>query len=150
MKVYLAAPYPARNQIRRYADQLEQIGFTITSTWLNEQHEITPGTIDAATDLDSEQTNLHVHTDVKDVSRSDLLVLVTNSASDEYSYSGGRHVETGIALAQGIPVIVVGEPENIFHRSTYCTLVPNWERALVELAARLVLHERRAPRSAAS
>lgn len=146
MKLYLAAPYAARDTIRDKATQLEKIGFSITSTWLKEQHEITPGTINAATDLTDEQTNLHVHTDIKDVSRSNLLVLFTNDTAGAASTSGGRHVETGIAMAQGVPVIVVGEPENIFHRSRYCTVVPNWEAALIELAARLVLHERHSPR----
>lgn len=138
MKVYLAAPYAARDSIRDKAAQLKRIGFTVTSTWLQETHEINAGTVGPALALNPSETESHVRTDVKDVLGSDLLVVFTNDTAGVASSSGGRHVETGIAMSKGIPVVVVGQPENIFHRSTYCLVVPTWEEALVELAARLI------------
>ena len=48
MHVYLAAPYASRDQLRDYAAQLTRIGFTVTSSWLKESHEINEGTINAA------------------------------------------------------------------------------------------------------
>lgn len=92
-----------------------------------------------------------------DIKLSDLLVLLTESASalvGGTATSGGRHVETGFALALGKPVIVVGAPENVFHRlrakpgvhgwSVQC--VADWHEAVLVLAGRLVEHERAAAR----
>ena len=53
--------------------------------------------------------------DLNDVVRSDLLILFT-AAFVGIEGGGGRHVETGWALAHGVPIIVVGQPENVFHR----------------------------------
>lgn len=146
MKVYLAAPYGSRDTIRGYAQQLTKVGFTVTSSWLAETHDINPGTEGAATALTDEQVAKHARDDLRDIDQSDLLVLFT-SASVGVEGGGGRHVETGYALSQlGAPhVIVVGKPENVFHRMTGVTAVPDWHEAVVELSARLVQLERSRP-----
>ncbi len=148
MKVYLAAPYGSRDAIRQYADQLTRIGFKVTSTWLDETHDINEGTQGAAADLPDAQVDKHARDDMRDIDRSDLLVLFT-AASVGAEGGGGRHVETGYALAKIGPryVIVVGEPENVFHRLTSVTCVPDWHEAVVELSARLVEHERAQPQA---
>lgn len=46
---------------------------------------------------------------------------------------GGRHVEFGIALANGARVIVVGHRENIFHWLPQIEFFETWEQALVIL-----------------
>lgn len=141
MKVYLAAPYAARELVAGYATELTRIGYTVTSTWLKETHEINPGTTDAATDLDAATVSGHAQDDLRDVYVSDLFVLFTGKAVRiPDAGSGGRHVETGYFIAQRgtAHVIVVGEPENIFHRMTAVTRVPDWHEAVIELSARLV------------
>lgn len=146
MKIYLAAPYAARERVKDYAAELTRVGFTVTSSWLDEKHDIKPETVGAATGLNDAQASTHVETDLRDIDRSDLLVLFTERAVGVDGSSGGRHVETGYALAIGYPVLVVGEPENIFHRSTRrVTCVPDWHEAVVELSHRLVDYHRAAP-----
>jgi nucleoside 2-deoxyribosyltransferase len=143
VKVYLAAPYAARDQVKDYAAELTRIGFTITSTWLNETHDINAGTTGAATGLSNDQVALHAAADLHDIDQSDLLVAITAKAVNERGGSGGRHVETGYAIALGKPVVVVGEPENVFHRlGSACTIVPTWHEAVIELSARLVQDRR--------
>ena len=143
MRVYIAAPYAAREQVRGYATELTRVGFTTSSTWLDETHEINAGTLGAATELTDAQVSEHATTDLLDVQRSDVLVLFTAPSvglAPEQNTSGGRHVETGYALALGKPIVVVGEPENVFHRigSKRVTVVPDWHEAVIELSARLV------------
>lgn len=133
MKVYLAAPYGSRSQVRLYADELQAAGFDVTSTWLAETHEINAGTEGAATSLPDDVVAAHAETDLIDINLSDVLVLFT-SAYVGVEGGGGRHVETGYALAQGKPVIVVGEPENVFHRMLGVHLVADWQHARGVLA----------------
>lgn len=149
MKVYLAAPYAARAQIKRYASEVTRIGYKVTSRWLDETHEVSEGTIGAAGDLDDTTAAGHASDDLFDISRADLFVLFTaaqsglNGGPGAAGTSGGRHVETGYAIARDIPIIVVGEPENIFHRlGSAAMCVPNWHEAVLELSARLVQDRR--------
>lgn len=140
MKVYLAAPYASRETVAGYAAELTRIGFTVTSSWLGETHDINPTTTGAATGLPDKEADSHAKTDLRDIAKSDLFVLLTEKSVDVDGSSGGRHVETGYALAKGLPVIVVGDAENIFHRLTYVTRVPEWHEAVLELSHRLVAH----------
>lgn len=150
LRAYLAAPYAARDRVRDYARDLARIGIDVTASWLDEQHEINAGTTGAATALDPAEVARHAATDLDDIERCDVLVLFTAASLglDQADVpSGGRHVETGYALAKGVPVIVVGEPENVFHRLDRLPLLPiglpwvqvcgSWLEALGELVARL-------------
>ncbi|MDQ6524291.1 hypothetical protein RB608_11800 [Nocardioides sp. LHD-245] len=151
LRAYLAAPYAARDRMREYAEDLVRIGLDVTASWLDEEHEISPGTTGAALALDSAEVARHAATDLDDIARCDVLVLFTAGVlgfDPAEVASGGRHVETGYALAKGIPVIVVGEPENVFHRldhagpdgATGCSWVQvcgSWLEAVGELKLRL-------------
>ena len=135
MRVYLAAPYDSRDMIRGYREEMinrVRHRFTCTSSWLNEAHEINAGTTKAAPALSDEQVNEHVKSDLLDVAGSDAFVLFT---SDYVGFpgGGGRHVEMGFALANLIPVIVIGEPENIFQRYELVERVDDWEAAMAVL-----------------
>lgn len=136
LKVYLAAPYAARDTVRKhYVPDLERLGMLCVSSWLDEDHEINAGTLDAAADLDDATVSGHALDDLADVATCDVLVLLTTDYLNVGSASGGRHVETGYALALGARVIVVGEPENIFHRiqSGAVERVDRWQLALEAL-----------------
>lgn len=152
MRAYIAAPYAAREQIKRYATELDQIGYQVTSRWLDEPHDINPTTTGAALALSDTEANTAARNDLDDIDGSDIFVVITarecTGLEAQRSTSGGRHVETGYALARGISVIVVGDPENIFHRMQLVTGVDDWHDAVIELSARLVAHERNRPRPA--
>lgn len=149
LRAYLAAPYAARERIRDYAEDLVRIGIDVTASWLDEEHEINAGTIGAAPALDPAEVARHAATDLDDIERCDVLVLFTAQAlgfDPAEVASGGRHVETGYALAKGVPVIVVGEPENVFHRlasgfgplqGSWVQCTSSWMEALGELKLRL-------------
>lgn len=138
MRVYLAGPYSARTRLRYFASDLRMLGLTCTSSWLEETHEIDAGTIGAATALSGDQVAAHAKTDLLDIDTSDAVVLFTAASvglgGSAAGGTGGRHVETGYAIAREKPVFVVGEPENVFHRlGTACTIVGYWPDALREL-----------------
>lgn len=134
MKVYFAAAYTARDLLREwYVPALERAGHACSSGWLRETHPITPGTVGAALEQPGDYLLKHIDGDITDVVNSDALILFTEAFMKDIGIkppyaTGGRHVETGIALAMQIPVIVLGEPENIFHRAGV-SLVPTWDGA---------------------
>lgn len=139
MKVYLAAPYALRNVLRQsYLPMLIGAGHTSVTSWLNEQAPITAGTTGSAADVADLQAQAHVDQDIADILLADALVLVTWSQAAlldpravAHPNSGGRHVETGIALAMRTPVVVWGtEPENIFHRGVGAHLATTWSAVL--------------------
>lgn len=132
MKIYIAAPYAVRDELRGYASELREMGHTITSSWLDATHEIRPGTLETAPDLSDDYAFQHSVKDIGEVLSSDLVILVTwptalaiSGRADLGGNSGGRHVEVGVALAQDIDVVVWGEAENIFHRGL-CHIAPLW------------------------
>lgn len=143
MRIYIAAPYFARNYLRDSAFQLDMAGHQCTSTWLAATHEVQESTLGIAPAMDDQYAMEHATEDYEDVLRSDALVLVTWDTARELCpadtvtgpNSGGRHVETGMALAQGIPVIVWGHAENIFHRGPGVVLAPLWIDVVRELDA---------------
>ena len=61
--------------------------------------------------------------DILDVRRADVLVLVKPASSHRHT-TGGHHVETGVALGMGMPVVLLGERENVFHHHDTVTVVP--------------------------
>ena len=139
MRVYLAAPYAARDALRKCADDLTRLGHHCTSSWLKETSEIGAGTVGVAADITDEQAAAHVRTDLRDVRSSQAIVMWTWAAAEPIvvtggGNSGGRHVEVGAAMAQGIPVVVIGEPENIFHRGDGVVCVADWHEACLALA----------------
>lgn len=126
MKLYLAAPYAARDYVRDYAaPTLRQQGHTMTSKWLLATRAITPATLGTAAASTDAEVMHHAGKDLEEVLAADVLVhftanyLVDRTRLDplrDQLHSGGRHVETGYALAHHKSVIVLGQPENIFMR----------------------------------
>jgi nucleoside 2-deoxyribosyltransferase len=149
VKVYLAAPYVSRELMARYAVELQRIGFTVVCSWIQETHDIHEGTSGAANDLTDEQVATHAFTDLRDIEKADILVAFTQAAAGCQGcegHSGGRHVETGYALALAKPVVVVGDPENVFHKLKYVIRVEDWHDAVLELARMRLDAERDRPR----
>lgn len=143
MKVYIAAPYAARELAKTYAEELASIGIECTSTWVTETTTINNQSTGAAVGLTDEQVEQHVTTDIRDIARADVLVHLTarhvlhaagmdGSEDSRALNSGGRHVELGYALARNKFIVSVGDPENVFHRGR-ATNVPNWHGAVLAL-----------------
>lgn len=113
LKVYLAAPYSQKEQIKTYAEELRSVGIEVTSSWLDEPHKPTTG----PDDLTYEDNQRYAVRDVQDVVAAEVLVFFTDPTKT--IVRGGRHVEFGIAIGVGLyralPIFVVGGRENIFH-----------------------------------
>lgn len=129
MKLYLAAPYAARDYVRGVsAPLLLAAGHSMTSDWLLATRAITPASLGTAQVHTDAEVMHHAGKDLAEVRQADVLVhftakyLVARSThlqelGDAANlHSGGRHVETGYALALHKPVIYLGQPENIFQR----------------------------------
>lgn len=104
----------------------------VTARWINGGHEISA---DAGSD---EQRRRFAEEDMEDLRAADVMIL-HNPRACHRTGRGGRHVETGLALAHGIPVILVGEQENVFHWCSEVTPVRDFSSALGLLAGVSVL-----------
>jgi hypothetical protein len=104
MKLYLAARYGRRAEMQINAVALERLGHQITARWVRGAHE------------NVEERDCAID-DVQDIMRADALVAFTEGPDTPSGLRarGGRHVEFGFALAQGLRTIVVGPRENVFH-----------------------------------
>src|SRR5882672_7222295 len=96
MKVYIAAPYRMKNEIKARAMGLRDCGIEVTSSWLNEPHK--PNT--QMGDLTHEEHQKYALQDVQDVVAADILVLLTDPTKT--IVRAGRHVEFGIAVGLGL------------------------------------------------
>lgn len=110
MKIYLAARYSRRDQLKELAKELERMGHTVTSRWLQTEWVNRPDQSSAAP---PEYRQQYALIDLEDVDDADVVVNFTEAPGD--GSRGGRHVEYGYALAKGKRLIVVGHKENLFH-----------------------------------
>lgn len=112
--IYLCAAFGRQAEMRHYRTTLQRDGYTVTSRWID-MPAVAP--TDPAAQGDIAEVCLI------DVARADALIAYTEPVGSAY-FTGGRHVEVGIALAWGMPVYVIGPVENVFHchpRVTRCT-----------------------------
>lgn len=120
--VYLAARFERRDELNGYRAELEAAGLEVTSRWLT----------DPTPELTDEAWRQLAAKDVEDIRRAGGLVLFAESGG---SGGGGRQVEFGVALGLGKRLIVIGEPENLFHRLAEVEVVPTWDAAVTAIVA---------------
>lgn len=126
--VYLASRFARQIELRSVADELHGAGATITSRWV-----FGPGPLS-----DSDLANPGGHgtqkalMDLEDLRRSNLFIAFTQTG-DGPSGRGGRHAEFGIAIGLGIPVVVVGPKEHVFHCLPAVQQFPSWSEARTAL-----------------
>ncbi len=101
MRYHLAARYARRVELCRYREQLLSIGDTVTSRWLDFRK------------MPSWSCGI-AREDCEDLMAADAVIIFTEIPNTVLA-TGGRHVEFGLALAQGKRVIIVGPRENVFH-----------------------------------
>lgn len=144
MKFYLASRYSRREELCRYRAELQELGHTVTSRWLNGKHQIndvgTPigdhgealaedGTTDCAAQLRAH----FVKEDCADVAAAECVVSFTEPPRSAAGNRGGRHVEFGMAVALGKRLIVVGYRENLFHYLPQVEFFPTWSDAVIAI-----------------
>lgn len=112
MNVYLASRYSRREELLRHKTSLEELGYRVTSRWLQGDHQISD---DEMSDDARRQAKAHFATeDWEDLLAADIVISFSEEPRSSNS-RGGRHVEFGAALALGKTSIVVGPVENVFH-----------------------------------
>jgi len=110
MRIYLAAAWGRKDEIKAVADQINMLGCGahVDSRWLYE-----PKGLDT---LEARQERAEI--DVTDVEAADVLVRFSDDLSAPMISSslatGARMVEMGFALAWGKKVVVVGGYQPIF------------------------------------
>jgi hypothetical protein len=121
MKIYLSACYRRQLEMQQVARELQTFGHEITSRWISEEPFLEEEHLQPVSNRARRaQRNLI------DLAQSDCLVAFTERPPSGPG-RGGRHVELGIALANGLKTIVVGWQENLFH--TLVEFYPSWEEA---------------------
>ena len=141
MKVYLAARYSRKSEIRKLVPSIEERGHEVVSRWLFRGEK---GNREEDVPQCPEWATVAAGKDWQDINDCDTLMIFTEEP-DAPRMSGGRHVETGIAIGFARYVIVVGKPENIFHCLPWIIRVDTWGEgldALDGLATRLGVGEK--------
>lgn len=127
MKIYLAARYSRRLELCGYRDRLRELGDSVTSRWLNGDHQISDdgrpigeegealveGDDGSQCERAAQLRRQFAREDMEDVLDCDVLVAFTEPPRSSAS-RGGRHVELGLAIAGRKQIVVVGHRENIF------------------------------------
>jgi nucleoside 2-deoxyribosyltransferase len=122
MRLYLAAQFSRRDELRNYGDELQKIGIDITSGWVYE-----PSSGEAMGD-NAAHTRQIADRDIRDIDRCNWLLLFTNGPETRI-VRGAHHFEAGYAYGRGIRVITVGPRDNVFHYLPCIRNFPTWEDA---------------------
>ena len=130
MKVYLASRYSRYQEMQRYRDDLQRLGNTVTSRWIDGDHQID----DAGLSLQAKEAERirFAQEDLADLLGASCVISFTEQPRATNS-RGGRHVEFGIALGLRKRVIVVGYRENVFHCLPQVEFYHDWSAALAAL-----------------
>ena len=112
-KVYLAARYDRRDELREYRKELNSWGVEVTSRWLDEHEPLN-------SQMGEHSEEFYITTarvDLEDVDSADTIIFFSENPLEGFR-RGGRHVEYGYALKAGKNIIVAGPKENVFHYGT--------------------------------
>jgi hypothetical protein len=108
VRVYLAAAFERKEEIKAYAKELSELkdgGWEITSTWLTDEVMQTAEHMKAHPD----EGVRYAQRDLHDIMTARRIIVFTGPLG-----RGGHQVEMGSALAWGLEVIVVGPVVNLF------------------------------------
>lgn len=110
MKIYLAARYSRRDELREYKKQLEEVGIVVTSRWLDEKEPL-----DSQMGQHSDEFYVETATiDLEDIDKADAVIFFSEDPLTGW-VRGGRHVEYGYAIGTGKSIAIIGPKENVFH-----------------------------------
>jgi hypothetical protein len=108
MRVYIAARYSRKDEIKLVRDRLERNHIEVTSSWLDEPHSPDTGLNGISSALSQD----YAQKDLDDIDKSDTFLFFSER---DLTPRGGRHVEFGYALAKNKNIVIIGDEENIFH-----------------------------------
>lgn len=95
-RYYLAAPFRRREEAKEVRELINKtMGWTCEASWIDTHLANESATI--------EQLATEADEDLGDIMASDMFILLNSELSE------GKAVETGYALAEGIPIVVIGD-----------------------------------------
>lgn len=107
LKVYIAAPWVAKNEALEAQKKFEEAGMEVTSHWIKYHPTVS---IEGADSTDINELQTQAIEDVEDIIKSDVFVILNLALSE------GKATELGLAYGLGIPIILVGKRDrNIFY-----------------------------------
>ena len=109
MKVYLAARFEQKTELKALVPLLAQHNLRVQARWLDENISPTSQLSDLTPDYCAEQARI----DLDDIESCDIFVFFGDVVAK--TTRGGKHFEAGYASGLGKRIVVVGPPENIFH-----------------------------------
>ncbi len=124
MKIYLASRYSRYLEMQKYRDILEAAGHTVTSRWINGNHQLSDDGLSDQAKI-SERIRLATE-DMSDLLEADMCLFFSEQPRSTAT-RGGRHVEFGIFLGMNKTCIVIGPRENIFHCLPQVHLFPDFD-----------------------
>src|SRR3954462_13332354 len=101
MKIYVAAPWVRRPEAIEVGKRFVAAGHELTCRWFDHQTDGDPMDSTGVT-CNPASIRFQATEDIADVRRADVLIVLNLQKSE------GKAVETGIAIAAGIPVVSVG------------------------------------------
>jgi len=120
-KYYLAAKFSRLKEMAKISKLIDKkLGWECTATWTQNSEE-------------GKSRRQIATMDLADVGRADVLFIFTHPRGEPQP-GGGRFVEMGYALGKGIPVIVIGDYENVFTHSTQVSRYPTLEDFFMDRA----------------
>ena len=129
MNYYLPGRYERREELKGYADELQSLGHTITSRWLNGTHVLTVDRKYHPDDGVPLEMATFAQEDYEDIKAAGALILFSEPP-DTAGKRGGRHVEFGMALAWGKRLVIIGQRENVFHCLPQVERYRTWQEFL--------------------
>lgn len=116
MRVYLSSRYDRILELAGYRSELASMGIDCSARWLDG---------DTAA-----ETAANAIIDIHDIYQADVLVTFSEGKEPvSGGQRGGRHFEAGVAYETGIPVVVVGGQENVFHCLPGVITCATWREA---------------------
>jgi len=112
---YIAARFGRGEEALALAKQLEEMGYTITSTWYLPGQ---PTQVNSPTAEEEVEWNRRIaHKDASEIMNADTFITLSEDMNNlpQGAARGGRHAEFGIAIAQNARVALIGPREHIFH-----------------------------------
>lgn len=96
----------SQSQAKELRTKIEQRGRVVNASWIDQKD------FGNGPPYDDALRAYYATIDLTEARTCDQLILISENGK---SSKGGRHVETGVALALEKPVHLIGEKENIFH-----------------------------------
>jgi nucleoside 2-deoxyribosyltransferase len=125
LNVYIACPWKHKETAKQVKSQCLAAGLSVTSRWID--FELDPNFV---YDYPTQVMHDEAMKDLEDVANSDAM-LYMNLAKSE-----GKATEMGFAIANDIPVFVVGgKDNNVFLHSDYVHHYDTVEAVIAELVA---------------